>query len=96
MHGSLEKPDKAEQNIYGSWGMRLLAIPALLLTALIGLDIAGSAGRICRRRFDAGSGSDPDREAGHGNSHRQGLLMQAGHAGSGRAMPTQGWRRVRS
>jgi hypothetical protein len=36
MRDSLEKPDKAERNIYGSWGMRLLAIPVLLLTALIG------------------------------------------------------------
>jgi hypothetical protein len=43
MHGSLEKPDKAEQNIYGSWGLRLLAIPALLLTALIGFLVSHPA-----------------------------------------------------
>jgi hypothetical protein len=43
MHGSLEKPDKAEQNIHGSWGMRLLAIPALLLTALIGFLVSHPA-----------------------------------------------------
>jgi hypothetical protein len=36
MHGSLEKPNKTEQPIYGSGGMRLLAIPAILLAALIG------------------------------------------------------------
>jgi hypothetical protein len=40
MHGSLEKPGK---NIYGSWGMRLLAIPVLLLTALIGYVVSHPA-----------------------------------------------------
>jgi hypothetical protein len=43
MQGSLEKPDKAERNIYGSWGTRLLAIPALLLTALIGFLVSHPA-----------------------------------------------------
>jgi hypothetical protein len=40
MHGSPEKPGKAEHNIYGSWGVRLLAIPVLLLTALIGFVVS--------------------------------------------------------
>jgi hypothetical protein len=43
MHGSLEKSDKAKQNIYGSSGMRFLAIPALLLTALIGFLVSHPA-----------------------------------------------------
>jgi len=43
MHGSLEKPGKAEQNIYGSWGVRLFAIPVLLLTALIGFVVSHPA-----------------------------------------------------
>jgi hypothetical protein len=43
MHGSLEKPDKAERKIHGSWGMRLLAIPALFLTALIGFLVSHPA-----------------------------------------------------
>jgi hypothetical protein len=43
MHGSLEKPDKVKQNIYGSRGMRLLAIPALLLTALVGFLVSHPA-----------------------------------------------------
>jgi len=40
MHGSPEKPGNTEQNIYGSWGLRLWAIPAILLTALIGFVVS--------------------------------------------------------
>ena len=40
MPGSLEKPGKAERNIYGSWGVRLFAIPVLLLTAPIGFVVS--------------------------------------------------------
>jgi len=40
MHGSPEKPQKAEHDIYGSRGVRLLAIPILLLTALIGFVVS--------------------------------------------------------
>jgi hypothetical protein len=43
MQGSLEKPGKAERNIYGSWGVRLLAIPVLLLTGLIGFMVSHPA-----------------------------------------------------
>jgi hypothetical protein len=43
MHGSPEKPGKAEHDIYGSWGVRLLAIPVLLLTALIGFVVSHPA-----------------------------------------------------
>ena len=43
MQGSLEKPGKVERNIYGSWGVRLLAIPVLLLTALIGFVVSNPA-----------------------------------------------------
>ena len=43
MHGLPEKPGKAEHNIYGSWGVRLLAIPVLLLTALIGFVVSHPA-----------------------------------------------------
>ena len=43
MHGSPEKPGKAEHNIYGSWRVRLLAIPVLLLTALIGFVVSHPA-----------------------------------------------------
>jgi hypothetical protein len=43
MHGSLEKPGKVERNIYGSWGVRLFAIPVLLLTALIGFVLSHPA-----------------------------------------------------
>jgi hypothetical protein len=43
MHGSLDKPGKAELNIYGSWGLRLLAIPVLFLTALIGFVVSHPA-----------------------------------------------------
>jgi hypothetical protein len=43
MRGSLAKSERAEQNIYGSWGVRLLAIPVLLLTALIGYVVSHPA-----------------------------------------------------
>jgi hypothetical protein len=43
MHGSLEKPGKVERNIYGSWDVRIFAIPVLLLTALIGFVVSHPA-----------------------------------------------------
>jgi hypothetical protein len=43
MRDSLEKSGKVEQNIYGSWSVRLLAIPVLLLTALIGFVVSHPA-----------------------------------------------------
>ena len=43
MRGSPEKLGRVEQNIYGSWGVRLLAIPVLLLTALIGFVVSRPA-----------------------------------------------------
>ena len=43
MQGAPEKPGNTEQNIYGSRGLRLWAIPAILLTALIGFVISHPA-----------------------------------------------------
>ena len=36
MHGPFEKARKGEPNIYQSWSMKLVALPLLLLIALIG------------------------------------------------------------
>jgi hypothetical protein len=60
MHGSPEKPGKAEHNIYGSWGVRLLAIPVLLLTALIGFVVSHPGASNWIQAEFGGTGRVPD------------------------------------
>ena len=36
MHGPFDESPKGEQNIYQNWSMKLLALPLLLVIALIG------------------------------------------------------------
>ena len=40
MHGPFEKARKGEPNIYQSWSMKLVALPLLLLIALIGYAVS--------------------------------------------------------
>ena len=39
MHGSLDKSGKNDNSISQSWGIRFLALPALVVIALVGLAI---------------------------------------------------------
>jgi hypothetical protein len=40
MHGSIDKSPQADQSIYRSWNIKLIALPVLLVIALIGYAVS--------------------------------------------------------
>ena len=40
MHGSIDKSQQANQSIYRSWNIKLIALPVLLVIALIGFAVS--------------------------------------------------------
>jgi hypothetical protein len=40
MHGSLDKSPQADQSIYRNWNIKLIALPVLLVIALIGYGVS--------------------------------------------------------
>jgi hypothetical protein len=40
MHGSLDKSPQADQSIYRNWNIKLIALPVLLVIALIGYAVS--------------------------------------------------------
>ena len=40
MHGSIDKSPQADQSIYRSWKIKLIALPVLLVIALIGFAVS--------------------------------------------------------
>jgi hypothetical protein len=40
MHGSLDKSPQADQSIYRSWNIKLIALPVLLVIGLIGYAVS--------------------------------------------------------